>query len=385
MYKLSSVILTLACVGLVGCSDDSGLADPTLSSGPDPTYEQQMFRSVLANLTTANSLPQDGDWPLDFGDANFYGPGFFYRYGADGDNKLQLDLGKQTHHHNAKLLERVFGGGNISLLMEKLEDVLMSCFGMMEAYRLQPDDSAKAQLDQALELLNVIGKAISYYPEDSSAVGGYGVDTYGPTTTNASLALLNLEYALNVGGAKKQSRIDAALMILEAGRTKAFDKTKGYYIFSAKRSGLFLYPNITQMVAHLRAYQLTNKKLYLDRAKDLHAAIQGLKVKGEGRYRSPYSATYMGAKTDDYTTLSSQNFTMIGLALLSKFTSDGKYKQEVQDILAFIRSKLLQEGRVLHHWMDGHLAQPKDPEYYCSGCNLQLLYIIWRLEDLLQP
>jgi len=32
---------------------------------------------------------------------------------------------------------------------------------------------------------------------------------------------------------------------------------------------------------------------------------------------------------------------------------------------------------VLHHWMDGRLALPSDPEFFCSGCNLQLLYVMW--------
>jgi uncharacterized protein YyaL (SSP411 family) len=196
---------------------------------------------------------------------------------------------------------------------------------------------------------------------------------------------LNLEYALMVGGAKKQERIATAEQILEAGRTKAFLTDKGYYQFSSTRPGLYLYPNITQMIAHLRVHELTQKQVFLDRAKDLHAAIQPLKVTGEGRYRSPYSAKYMGAKTEDYTTFSSQNFSMIALSLLYRFTQKEAYKQEIVEILAFLRTHLLQDGRVLHHWMDGHLAEPTDPEYYCSGCNLQMLYILQRLDELLQP
>lgn len=364
-----------------GCTDPE--KTPTLADGPEPNYEAEMFRTVLETLTQGSSLPQEGDWPEDFGDANFYGPGFFFRYGEAGGNQLQLDLARETHVFNAALLEQALRSAGV--LMTKLEDVLMACFGLMEGYRQDPDDATRDQLDQALEVLNTIGKVIHFYPEDTSAVGGYGVDTYGPTTTNASLAMLNLEYALMVGGAKEQDRITTAEQILEAGRTKAFITDKGYYQFSSTRPGLYLYPNITQMVAHLRAYELTQKQVFLDRARDIHAAIQPLKVKGEGRYRSPYSAKYMGAKTEDYTTFSSQNFTMIALSLLYRFTQKEPYKQEIVEILAFLRTHLLQDGRVLHHWMDGHLAEPKDPEYYCSGCNLQMLYIVHRLDELLQP
>jgi hypothetical protein len=34
-------------------------------------------------------------------------------------------------------------------------------------------------------------------------------------------------------------------------------------------------------------------------------------------------------------------------------------------------------GGVLHHLMDGNIAVPEDPEFFCSGCNLQLLYVLW--------
>jgi hypothetical protein len=30
--------------------------------------------------------------------------------------------------------------------------------------------------------------------------------------------------------------------------------------------------------------------------------------------------------------------------------------------------------------MDGRVAVPADPEYFCSGCNLQFLYAIWYVE-----
>mgnify|MGYP006897292372 CR=1 FL=1 len=35
----------------------------------------------------------------------------------------------------------------------------------------------------------------------------------------------------------------------------------------------------------------------------------------------------------------------------------------------------MHEGKILHHWMNGRAAIPEDPEYFCSGCNLQTLYI----------
>ena len=382
MKTTPSVVLLIASLLILaaGCGDDEEAK--TLSSGPDPSHEAQMFRAVLQDLTAAKQLPVKGDWPDDFGDANFYGPGFFYRYSKAGDNHLQETVGHDTHTFNMELMQDVLN--NPAKLITKLEDVMMSLFGLMERYHHSPDPATLTMLDKFIDVILPLAKTMDYYPEGTGSVGGYGVDTYGPTTTNATLALLCLEYAGTVGGAKKDQRIQDALDILDKGRTMAWLKDKGYYKFSSKRSGLFLYPNITQLISHVRAYELTNKKLYIDRANDLYKAIQGLKVKGEGRYRSPYSATFMGAKTDDYTTLSSQNFTMIGFSLLYQQTKAAALKTEVADILSFIRTKLFSGGRVLHHWMDGKLAVPTDPEYYCSGCNLQMLYIIFRMDELLK-
>jgi hypothetical protein len=87
----------------------------------------------------------------------------------------------------------------------------------------------------------------------------------------------------------------------------------------------------------------------------------------------------MGATTDDYTTLSAMNYTLFAFSLLIQITGKQVYRDEIDSILDFIRLYLFvpEDGRVYHHWMDGRLAVPEDPEYYCIGCNLQLLYVIW--------
>jgi hypothetical protein len=130
---------------------------------------------------------------------------------------------------------------------------------------------------------------------------------------------------------------------------------------------------------------------------------------GADRYRSPYSAKTMSAKTDDYTTLSSQNYLILALMLLHEITGERRYLDEVDRVFDFIEQSLMGEMcaaeisaddcapacaakqvclkkrcfadgchcGVLHHWMDGRVAAPADPEYFCSGCNLQLLYDLW--------
>jgi hypothetical protein len=212
---------------------------------------------------------------------------------------------------------------------------------------------------------------------------------FGPTVLNAGMAILFLEHALENDCPSGADHIATAETILAAGKLKAYDEILGYFLFSLKRDGLDLYPNMMEMIAYLRAYQLTSKQEHLDFALHLYDAVQPLKVPGEGRYYSPYSAAMQGAQTEDYTTFSSQNFFMMALALAYQITGDPTFKQEISEILTWIRTTLfVQEavgGRVLHHWMDGRLAIPSDPEFYCSGCQLQFLYLVWRLEDLIGP
>ena len=42
-------------------------------------------------------------------------------------------------------------------------------------------------------------------------------------------------------------------------------------------------------------------------------------------------------------------------------------------------------GRILHHWMNGMIAQPEDPYDYCLGCNAQSLYLLLLVGDATPP
>jgi uncharacterized protein YyaL (SSP411 family) len=91
----------------------------------------------------------------------------------------------------------------------------------------------------------------------------------------------------------------------------------------------------------------------------------------------------MGARTEDYQSLSSQNFAMLGLLCLYESTRDPKYLAAARGVLEFVVRYLHDgEGRLLHHRMDGRIAWPTDPEYYCTGCNLHFLYVLRRFWEI---
>ena len=248
----------------------------------------------------------------------------------------------------------------------------------------------------------------------------WAFETYGPTTITGLVALLNLQYAILIGGELEDEVLDAARNYQGAIEEQAYGG--GRYAFGPDEEGLFLYPNVTMILFHARMFQLTGEEQQRARAIELFEAVQPLRVEGEQgrvRYHSPYSAEYMGAQTDDYTTLSSQNYLMFSLMLLHEITGDYAYLHEMDAVLEALDQELYGQwchehlqniscepeqscsgeevcvanmcqadachGGVLHHWMDGGIAVPSDVEFFCTGCNLQLLYLMWYRQAQIDP
>jgi hypothetical protein len=355
-----------------------------LDEGPAVTHDPEMFQAVLTYMTQPESLPVEGDWPNDQEDANQYGTAFFMRYGLAGHNSSQRHVADETTERDVSLVDDI--NRSPVLLLESPNAAFMAGFGLIEDYDGHRTPENLQRIDDFLDIIDMVGEGLHYYPDTFTDEQ----NMFGPTTLNAGMAILFLEHVVQNDCPRADEHIATAQTILEAGKTAAYDEALGFFIFGPKRPGqLDLYPNMMEMIAYLRLYALTSQQEYLDFALHLYDAIQPLKVPGEGRYYSPYSAKMQGAQTEDYTTFSSQNFLMMAFALTYQITRDEKFVQEIDAILAWIHDTLFVPeavgGRVLHHWMDGRLAIPSDPEFYCSGCQLQYLYLTWRLEDLLAP
>lgn len=366
----------LMVVGLAACG-----AEELKGYGLTTTYEPALVNTLLDHFTKSEFMPVDGNWPEDYGDGNYFGPAFMLRYGLAANNVKLLELGEDNLVYNNAIVQKGFD--KISVLLGQMEEVLMAGLGMIDGERYHPNEEQRKRLYDLIDLLNNLAKGFSYYIPDEAFSGGFAASTYGPTSLNGILAVMNFEAALQLGGDNKEKWIATGKEILKAGYDRAYNKELGYYIFSETRSGHFLYPNIAQMLGNLRAYQLTDDKAYLDHAEALYDAIEPLSLEGKSWYRSPYSQEEMGAKTDEYTTLSSQNYTMLALTVAYSVTKNVKYKERALKILEFVRANLLEGDRVLHHWMDGKIASWTDKYPYCSGCNLQILFVIWQMETLL--
>ena len=356
----------------------------------------------------------DGDWKEDFDDGAFYGPGFYAQAGETEDNDAFRQQALEAYQDNLAVMRAVE-----DLTTADVNDLAMSLLGLIEYIDATGDRSALAEVDEMINTINeFVASSGHYLPPEM--VPGYAMYTYGPTAINGLMGLISLQRAYVLGGAGTDKMVDFAGKV--AGQIGDHNWSGSYYKFDEDVDKLHLYPNITMIIYNARLSQLTGDVSYKDRALAAYQGMQPLKVTeadglvGPGRYRSPYSQIDMGAQTDDYSTLSSQNYLMFALMLLYQITGEDKYLDEMNPVLDFLENHLVGQaclvdisqddlcdpactaGRaclkeecyddychqgILHHWMDGRLAIPDDLEFFCSGCNVQTLYLMWYRQEKL--
>jgi uncharacterized protein YyaL (SSP411 family) len=364
---VAGALATIGCavlLGLTGCSEEGS------------TDELQAFYDTLRGRAEAFDYVE-GEWRDDYSDANFYGLAFYARVGVELEDPVYLERASEIHDFDLSVLQRATT--DLDWTVDHLEEVLYAALGLIEHASATGETDAIATLDTFIDLSNLLVESYDNYLDVS--LGEYAADTYGPTSITGGLALLNLQYAKYLDTPRTQDRIDAAVEIVQAIDEQAFDGQR--YLFRPGEDKLFLYPNSIMILVLCRLYELTGDRDYLQHAETAFEGVAPLRHE-RGFYRSPYSAEYMGAKTDEYSTLSSQNYFNLGLLLLYQNTGKELYLERFEEILTFLRLNLYDDmqGRLLHHWIDGHIAQPDDPEYFCSGCNLQFLYVVWYLKSV---
>lgn len=358
---------------------------------PPPFRHEAFFESLSADA--ALFTQRQGEWLEDYGDAPFYGLAF-YAYEAPASHALVAARDRALANVT-----------DVDFIEDDLQEVTMSALGLIAYVDATGDRSVLPILDAFIDQLDALVGGIGFYI-GPDIVDSWALRTYGSTAISALIALINAEYAVRIGGARGPERAawarDSAARIAEL----AFSDTG--WALGPDRPGLFLYPNVAMILLDGRLHQLTGDELYRRRALAAYRAIQPLAL-ADARYASPYSAAAMGATTGDYSTLSSHNYLMLALAVLFEITHDDRYVEELDRVLDTLEGKLYgswclsdvhtascspscDAGRacvagacsvdhcghaVLHHWIDGRPALPTDPEYVCSGCNLQLLYVMW--------
>jgi len=320
-----------------------------------------MYAAILERLTTQVPV-NEGDWGEDFGDATAFAPPALMTAGLSLCEASYVELAAETLEHTHFLIDHymeILEGGSP-------DEIVVGVLGPIETYRVMPWEGWAADANQGLLWLN----------DTLALFGDYlyapSLDTspYGPTAVTAIVAAENLRYALVVDPLDTD-KIDRGLEIASAIDTYAFDADAGFYLASPDIAELDLYPNVAMMIVWTLAHAATGRAEYLTRAEDLFTAIAPLRLDDLGAYHSIYSSS-----VPDYVSLSSQNYLIFALYLLHGQTGNAAYRDEALTVLDFISTRLYFNGMAWHHWENGERAN-----WYCSGCNFQLLYVIHLLSE----
>jgi hypothetical protein len=347
-----------------------------MDTGPKEEFPYHAFFQAVRESVW--SFPfEDGDWSADLGDAAYYGLAFYVNAGKVEDRSDHLARARQARQRNLTVIRAA--NDDVSYLMNNLEEGLMAELGLIEYMAVTGDDNGIQHVDAFLDNVNGLVESMGPYLEID--VDSWALKTYGPTTITGVVALMNLRYAELLKNDRAAERLEFGTKLVAVIDEKVWTGT--FYRFSTTIERVDLYPNVMMIIADAVAYRLTGDEAYRTKCLAVYEAIQLLKYDFRKGYYSQYSAEAMGAKTDDYTTLSSQNYAIMAMAMLFDITGDPKFKTEIVDLVSFIHDKLWVDERLLHHWMDGRVAIPEDLEYFCSGCNLQFLYVIWYVESQL--
>jgi hypothetical protein len=327
----------------------------------------------------------DGDWLEDYGDAPFYGLAYYARKGNA--------RAEPARRRALATLEKA------DFFKDDLQELVTSTLGLIDRIESTGDRSDAEKIEAFVDRLDRLVALLGWYIEGAED-RSWALATYGPTSIAALVGLTNAQYALIAGS---ETRRDWAVEMAKKIEERAWQGS--YYKFSSTEGRLDLYPNVAMILFHARLFQLTKDEHHRARARALYQAIQPLKVAtSPTRYYSEYSARAMGATTRDYSTLSSQNYVVLALLVLYEITGKAVFVEEADQVLDAMTTQLRGKwclshvhentcgcaeacvagactsdrcgGGILHHWIDGRSALPTDPEYFCSGCNLQILYVM---------
>ena len=407
-WLLGSLCGLVLATGLAaGCSSSSGEPGaPPSDGGPltfprttAPPSRHDALHDALRDEARHFSFA-DGDWLEDYGDAPYYGM-------VTSDR-----LGDVARRDAAVARSRALMAGN--LLEGDVQEKVMSALGRIELAAERSDPTERAELDDFVDRLGGLARALGYYLDLGGGVS-WALRTYGPTTVSALIGLVHAQHALLLGGERAEERVQFARDMEARIGERAFASLPAgaesvqAYRFGKEREGLLLYPNVAMVLLKGRLFRLTHEERYRAEAVALWGAVQSLKLPEPGRYYSEYSAAAMGARTRDYSTLSEHNYVALALWVLFEITGEARYVEEGDQVLDAIErmrgrwclshvhreaggcggacaaleacvadacvADRCQDG-ILHHLIDGRRAEPEDPSFFCSGCNLQSLYVL---------
>ncbi|MDY6857203.1 MAG: hypothetical protein SWO11_21380 [Thermodesulfobacteriota bacterium] len=313
-------------------------------------------------------------------DSPFAGLAFYVRAGQTTgrlDYQIRAD---EAAEFNRTLLADTLTLNTVEFL-SGLHKNLFAVMGLIEYMDATGSQDGIELVEDTLSRINRIMKVIGYYV---SAGSNSVASVYGQTTATNLLTIANLQYARTFPSRFISiSYVNTANKYLNAINRNAWNGS--YYEFSPDLHETvgtkYFYPNVTTMISLTRMYEATGNTELLEKAIDLFDEMETLKYNWRPGYYTPYSKNRYGAQTDDFTSLSPTGYAILALSSLYYITHDQKYLNGIYEQLTFIRDYLHDPaaGLIRHHWIDGAIAPPS--AFVCIGCNLQILWTMWRLEN----
>jgi hypothetical protein len=322
----------------------------------------------------------NGTWSPDYNDSPFSGPAFYARAGQTTGRLDYQTRADEAAEYNRGLMATALLL-NTEEFVGQLHRIMFAVLGLLEYMDATDTQNGVDSVEDLLDRVNFIMWAIGYYvPAGSTSVA----EVYGQTTATNLLILVNLQYARAFPERPASMvYIDAANEYLNAINANAWNGS--YYEFSpgvpSTVGTKYLYPNVTTMMSLARIYEATGDTDALDRAESLFDEIETLKYDWRPGYFTPYAKETYGALTDDFTSFSPTGYAVLAFQSLYYITCEQKYLDGIHEQLTFIRDYIHDPsaGLIRHHWIDGAIAPPST--FVCIGCNLQFLWIMWRLEN----
>ena len=357
-------------VAAAACASEEAVEGPVTASSIT-----ERRAAMLAEVAASMDEPKyfhDGTWHLHYGDGLMFGPSY---------DLAAWSLGGQARHKERAEKALVFNTERVAAAskdlagaMKDLEHVAMALLGLLESGQFLDTTTYVEAAEPLLDVVDKFSRSLGDYLEISA--GEFAVASYGPTSVSSLIALAHLELALGWPEREGAKHVERAQQVLEHIEAKAWDEGRKIYRFATGDERLMLYPNATLMLAHARAFQLTGEVRHRERVEALYEGIQPLRAATGDHFHSPYSREEADAVDEDYATLSSQNYLSMALWIAWGGTADQRFIDELDRVLGWVEGHLFVDGVLKHHWVNGRVANEEDQYDFCSGCNLQTLYIL---------
>lgn len=353
MKILTTLLVGLAFILLNACDKDR-IVDPKPKCDGLDVANAVVFEEILHHLLSKETVIE-GDWQGDFGDATSYAPPVLLAHGKAACDENEIALARDTIEREYKL---------IHAFLNNSSEALIGGLGLTEIYEIGQDKRAAEETRYLIEIVDAVYELFN----ENGLLPKSMADTYGQTASTAIVAALQLQYVIKVDPADINRR-DRALEIVDNIEAAAYDSA-GFYVFDAGNTELYLYPNVSMMLVHSLAYHVSKDARHLEIARSLLPALDPLFLPEIDAYRSREQGDY------NYVTLSSHNYLALALISLFRGTGDDLYLNKARRTVDFIINRLYSDGIAYHD-----LTNNQRSSLYCTGCNFQLLFILWKMAD----